>query len=452
MRRLHVLLAGCVIAGGAALLTGNDPSGAPAASLHGPSVANATPITMPSQVEAAPSAARPRADAADDADDDDDGLLFSSAPEVREVSAGGIGLVDLDKITRDGDHYVAPTIDGRKAVLTLEPDLQELAEKLLNQSRAPKAGIVVMTPDGRILALAGRRTEEPKGSRDGIFDWRLATQVWAPAASVFKLVTASALVKAGVDPDGKVCYHGGLRSVLEHNLQDDRRDSRCESLAYGVAHSQNAILGKLAYQKLDPETLEAEAKAVGWIDPLAHLKGSMGELSLPKTKDVEFARAAAGFKGAKLSVMGGAVLAATFASDGEQPVPRLVESIDGVAVAAPPAKRTISVEHARAVARMMAGTCTNGSAAKTFARQKKVSVAGKTGTLTRTDPFYIEHSWFVGFAPVEKPELVVSVLLGNPESWHLRGHEAAKRLIDAKLARPKTARARGEDRTVIGTR
>ena len=36
----------------------------------------------------------------------------------------------------------------------------------------------------------------------------------------------------------------------------------------------------------------------------------------------------------------------------------------------------------------------------------------------------MEHSWFVGFAPADKPEIVVAVLFGNPESWHLRGHEA----------------------------
>ena len=76
--------------------------------------------------------------------------------------------------------------------------------------------------------------------------------VWAPAASVFKLVTASALVAAGVDPSDKICYHGGIRSVRESNLRDNKRDSRCESLTYGVAHSNNAILGKLAFQKLEP--------------------------------------------------------------------------------------------------------------------------------------------------------------------------------------------------------
>jgi peptidoglycan glycosyltransferase len=408
-----LLLAGCAIAGTAAFIGGDvSPRATPAAAMDGEAV-DPVEVSKFQSLETGASAAKKPA---------------------------SLDSIDLDKITRDGDLYTAPLADGRIATLTLDPDLQELAEKLLNESRAPKGGIVVMTPEGKILALAGRKTEEPKGSRTGTFDWRLATDVWAPAASIFKLVTASALVKAGVDPDAKVCYHGGIRSVLQHNLQDDRRDNRCESLSYGVAHSQNAILGKLAFQKLEPTKLEDEAKAFGWIDPLANLKGMMGELALPAAKDLEFARAAAGFKGARLSVMGGALLTATFANAGEQPAPQLIAAVDGKPVEVAKARRIITAEQAKSVARMMAGTCEGGSAAKTFNRQRRgsrgarVSVAGKTGTLTRTDPFYIEHSWFVGFAPTDKPQLVVSVLLGNPESWHLRGHEAARRLIDKFFA------------------
>ena len=47
----------------------------------------------------------------------------------------------------------------------------------------------------------------------------------------------------------------------------------------------------------------------------------------------------------------------------------------------------------------------------------------------------MEYSWFVGYAPAQKPEIVVSVLLGNPENWHLKGHSAAKRLIDLAVGR-----------------
>ncbi len=327
--------------------------------------------------------------------------------------------------------------DGRRAVLTLDPELQRAAEHVLDLARAPRAAIVAMAPDGRILALAGRRTAEPKGGKDGTFDWRLATEVWAPAASVFKLVTASALVSGGVDPDEKIPYHGGIRSVVESNLHDDRRDSNKQSLLYGVAHSNNAIVGKLAYEHLEPSRLDQVAHDLGLgvaVPASFALPAQFAELSLPHDKTVDFARAAAGFAGSRLSVLGGALLAATFADGGEQPAPRLVDSIAGTKREPIAARRVLPENVARAVSRMMVGTCNFGSAARTFGRHAKVTVAGKTGTLSTTTPFYMENSWFVGYAPADKPQIVVSVLLGNPENWHLRGHEAARRMIDRAIS------------------
>jgi len=352
-----------------------------------------------------------------------------------------------------GDHYEAQLKDGRHAVLTLDPGLQAYAEKLLAEARAPRGAIVAMAPDGRLLALAGQRGDEGKGkgkgkgaardARKATFDWRLATEVWAPAASVFKLVTASALVAAGVDPSDKVCFHGGIRSVLASNLHDDKRDSRCESLVYGVAHSNNAILGKLAFQKLEPAALTKFAHALGVADglPGTELHGTAGVVDIPDVRDLNFAQSAAGFSGSQLSAVGGALLAATFADDGEQPVPRLIASIDGVALPVPARRRAVTAEIARAVGTMMKATCEIGSAAKSFGKHQPIRVAGKTGTLTRTEPFYMEHSWFVGYAPAQQPQIIVSVLLGNPENWHLRGHEAARRLIDRAIGHDK-------DRTV----
>ena len=393
----------------------------------------------------------------------------AAAAGAKPATAAALAeLLDLDQLTltATGDHYEAQLKDGRHAVLTLDPGLQAYAERLLDEARAPRGAIVAMAPDGRILALAGRRGDEHRAKKAVAgaatsaspampsFDWRIATDVWAPAASVFKLVTASALVAAGVDPSDKVCFHGGIRSVLESNLRDDKRDSRCESLLYGVAHSNNAILGKLAFQKLQPDALDKLAHALGVSDTLpgTELRGSAGALDLPVAHDLSFAQAAAGFAGSQLSAVGGALLAATFADDGEQPVPRIVASIDGVAQVAPSRRRAVTAEIAKAVGKMMMATCEIGSAAKSFGRHQAIRVAGKTGTLTRTDPFYMEHSWFVGYAPAEQPQIVVSVVLGNPENWHLRGHEAARRLIDRALAPPATGRNKDRSPKVSSTR
>src|SRR5262249_9789831 len=152
------------------------------------------------------------------------------------------GQIDLDHVEQVGDHYEVALPGGRRAVLTLDPVIQAAAEKTLARAKAPMGAIAVVGTDGRVLALAGRRTDSPKGGKDGKRDWRLALGAWAPAASIFKLVSSAALLEAGVAPDDKVCFHGGLRSVTESNLTDGKNDSRCEDLSYAVAFSQNAII------------------------------------------------------------------------------------------------------------------------------------------------------------------------------------------------------------------
>jgi cell division protein FtsI/penicillin-binding protein 2 len=370
----------------------------------------------------------------------------SPAPAPQQVAApDGPVELDLDHMELVDGHYIAPTRDGRIAALTLDPELQQLAEKLLDQSRAPRGAIVAMAPDGRILAFAGRRTEDTKGGTDGIRDTSLVTSVWAPAASVFKLVTASALLSNGYEASKQVCYHGGIRSVMESNLTDSKRDNNCETLGYGVAHSNNAILGKLAYQNLQPALLDRTARDLGWTNTLPDslgVKATCGELDLPHDHDLAFAKSAAGFAGSRLSVLGGAVLASTFADGGEQPTPYIIEAVAGKLVAPPPRHRVLPASIAEEVGKMMVGTCESGSAAKSF-RKDTVTVAGKTGTLSIDEPFYMEHSWFVGYAPADAPKVIVSVLLGNPEKWHLRGHEAAKRMIDRAVGATPRAEDRG---------
>src|SRR6478672_9711244 len=121
--------------------------------------------------------------------------------------------------------------DGSRAELTLEPGLQGRVERLLKSHGAPySAAVVLSVEDGRVLAMAGHSTAEPQKSAA-----ELALKPWAPAASIFKLVTATALVEHGVGPETRVCYHDGVHSVEESNLRSNPRlDRACASLSYAL--------------------------------------------------------------------------------------------------------------------------------------------------------------------------------------------------------------------------
>jgi cell division protein FtsI/penicillin-binding protein 2 len=349
------------------------------------------------------------------------------------------GDIDLSKARLDGDRYVVDLANGDKAILTLDPILQKAAVKTLARTHAPEAAIVVMSVDGRLLAYAGHREDSGKPAFD------LPASVWAPAASVFKIVTAAALVDAGVKPTAKTCYHGGLRSVTDANLKDNpKRDGNCQDLGFAVAKSQNAIIAKLAHKHLKPDTLREAATRFGFETAADFALDCEPNRANVPSDPLEFARVAAGFWSTELSPLGGALVANTVAADGLMVTPRLIAEVVDKAGNSQPVvgrapTRAISVDAAQSVAAMLTKTTEMGTAYKGFHDKKgraflgDVAVAGKTGSLSRTAPSYRAYSWFVGFAPAADPQVSISVLLGNSEKWHLKAHTAARLVLDEKF-------------------
>ena len=339
------------------------------------------------------------------------------------------------KVRADENGFVQVLHDGGRVELTLDPRLQKLTERVLDAHPTRYAAAVMLSvDDGRVLALSGKSVAEPDKTAE------LALSPWAPAASIFKLVTATALVEAGVGPDARVCYHDGVHSVEASNLRPHPRwDTSCATLAYGVAKSQNAIVARLAADHLDDSELEHAARALGFGDRLPfELPVGVSDVKVPESGTLAFARVAAGFWSSTLSPLHGAYLAATLARGGVTPPLRLVDRVVGAdgeieRPEAPAPRRVISDEAARAVTRMMVGTTEYGTARSGFHRNGRpllpgVAVAGKTGSLDRQKPF-LAYSWFVGFAPAERPEVAVAVLLGNGEDWHWRAHQVAADLL-----------------------
>ncbi|ACY14906.1 penicillin-binding transpeptidase domain-containing protein [Haliangium ochraceum] len=350
------------------------------------------------------------------------------------------GPLELADAKLEEGRYVVHLGKRKHAVLTIDPEVQKAAEDALSRAKVSQGAIVVMGVDGRILALAGHRHGSEGSPRLGRH-LDLATSIWAPAASVFKIVTSAALVKAGVRPSSKVCYHGGFRSVESSNLSDDKaRDTQCGDLTVGVAKSQNAIMAKLAHRHLRAGTLRAMARAFGFgVSPEFALPAEIGRVDIPAS-GLDFARVAAGFWHTELSPLGGALVANTVASGGLSVTPYIVDMVvEGqriTPVKPEKSQRVLPESVARDVARMMEATVEGGTATKGFQDLKKrpflpqTSVAGKTGTLMRNSP-YLEYSWFVGFAPSDAPQVSISVLLGNPPRWHLKAHTAARMVLQA---------------------
>ncbi|MDB4965266.1 MAG: penicillin-binding protein transpeptidase [Myxococcales bacterium] len=364
-------------------------------------------------------------------------LITSAARRFEPAFENAQHRFDWSRVRRDGSGYIEVLPDGRRAELTLDPAMQARVERLLRAHPTPYAAAVVLSvEDGRVLAMVGHSSKEPnKTTAD------LTLKAWAPAASIFKLVTATALVEHGVRPDTRVCYHDGVHSVEDSNLRSmPRLDGACATLAYGLAKSQNAIIARLAHDHLDADALTKAAQAFGFGTALPFALPVEASQAHVPVGGLPFARTAAGFWNTTLSPLHGAYLAATLARGGVTPPLRLIDRVvdrEGNAVrpAAAPERRVVSEAAARAVGRMMVGTTEFGTARLGF-RDKRtnrpllpgIAVAGKTGSLDRKDP-YVSYSWFVGFAPAERPEVAVAVLLGNGPSWHVKAHQVAREVL-----------------------
>jgi cell division protein FtsI/penicillin-binding protein 2 len=336
------------------------------------------------------------------------------------------------RLDRSLGRFVAPYGQG-KAILTLDPRLQARLERTLASFAVPWGATVLLEPaTGRVLAMAEHAESDPS-LRGGVLRAR------PPAASIFKIVTAAALLERGIDPQESVCYHGGRHRLSPRLLEDDpRRDRSCMTLERAFGHSANVVFAKLADRALAPAELRAQAERF-FFNASIPFEGAV-EPSRAEVPDDRFgmANTAAGFGDVRMSPLHAALLAAVVANGGVLSPPRLVEAVEGELAPSPHLpERIVDEEIAARLAEMMRATVTEGTGRRVFRRpassMRGVAVAGKTGSLFDRSPLR-DWSWFVGYAPAENPQIVVATVVMNGAKWRVRAPWVAREALTAYFA------------------
>jgi cell division protein FtsI/penicillin-binding protein 2 len=315
----------------------------------------------------------------------------------------------ISRARRDGPRYVVSGPEG-EAALTLVPSIQESLGRTLAEYQTPWAAVVVLEPStGRVLAMVEHSEAAP--SLRG-----LPVKAVFPAASVFKLVTASALLDEGVTPEDESCYHGGKRRVSESLLADSSRDRECVSLSEALGRSANVVFAKLTHRYLDAGKLRAAAELFRFNRPIPFAIPTEPSLAAVPDEPLELARTGAGFGDVFLSPLHGALIASVAANGGLWRAPILFErDLD----TAPDPERVLSEERAAALTAMMQETVTHGTARRFFRLRELRGAVGKTGSLADRNPFR-DYSWFVGFAPKDAPRVAVAAVVVNEPRWRIR--------------------------------
>jgi membrane peptidoglycan carboxypeptidase len=385
-------------------------------------------------------------------------LVASSEAAMPPPPPAVLAGLDLAKLSVRGAVATAPLPEKRVARLTVDPVLQRIASGVMSMHHIPEASVVLMdVATGKVLVYASHVEKGPP--RD------LCVEATAPAASVFKIITASALVEqANLTADHRACYSGGEQRITQQDLVPDaRRDRWCTTLAGAMGRSINTIFARLAMNNLQPAGLETMARSLGF--------GGVLPFDVPVQQSAEhfpeeplgFARTAAGFWNTTLSPLHAAWLSATVARGGEPVRPLVVSDVveEGgkvvwTASSGLAQKRAIKQSTAEAVTTMMESTVSDGTSYRAFHDPKgaaflpNIGVAGKTGTLT--DPssqrFY---TWFTGFAPSHPIEVAdgaapdgksprqvaIGVLVVNDPTWAIKANVVAREVLRGYFAAQK---------------
>ncbi|MFI5305999.1 MAG: penicillin-binding transpeptidase domain-containing protein [Polyangiales bacterium] len=358
----------------------------------------------------------------------------------------------------EGEKLIADLPHGGRAELTLDPGLQAHLERVLRDNAVPYGALVALEPaTGRVLAYVSHSSA---GSAAG----DLARDPSPPSASVFKLVTASALIDAGVGPEQSICYGGGLRRLGLADLDDNAaRDRACATLEQAIAGSINAVMAKLADRNLDRATLERYAQAFGFGRALPFDAPTQAGAAEVPSERLELARTAAGFWHMHMSPLHGALIAATFANGGAMPRAAIVErALDAQGrvvysreLGTP--HTVIAASTAEAVSKMMLGTVRSGTARVAFHDRRGrpllpgIAIAGKTGSLASEAP-YRAYSWWVGYAPLQEPEIALAALIVNTPTWRIKGSQLASEALQYYLVKRKALVTRGGTRRPAPTK
>lgn len=352
---------------------------------------------------------------------------------VQRNALGGIVTVD--------DEAIEPAISGDNFYLTIDKSYQLILEEELRKgveeySAVSGTGIIMNPNTGEVLALANIDDYNPNeywNYNDFQRRNRALTDTYEPG-STFKSFTLAALI------DQKLCklnerinLENGKYKFKSVNIRDTHPFSSLDVVGI-LEQSSNIGVAKLV-QRINDEKYFKYLRGFGF--------GNVTSLTLPGEtagrlrKPTEWSKVSKAYLsfGYEISVTPLQMIAGYCAliNGGVLYEPQLVQrqvSANGELLSEFEPKeirRVISTETSDVLRDLLARVVKNGTGKK--ASSELISIGGKTGTSQKlVDGSYSkEHynSSFVGFFPVENPQVVCLILLNSPDQGRYGGLVAA---------------------------
>ncbi len=363
------------------------------------------------------------------------------------MGTDGMRRVIVNSVGKEVDHLTQQDpIPGKQIQLTVDLDLQQVAEQSLGQR--PGAVVALDPRTGEVLTMVSRPTPDPNdfAVRISAKEWKQlnedplhpllnrAIQAQLAPGSVFKIVTATAMLEDHNPPEGFTTYCPGYGTFYGRQFKCWVYFSKKGATSHGATNLHEAIL----------KSCDVFFYTVGMrlgIDRLSYFGDKLGighktGIDLPSEESglmpseqwVERAFHRKWYAGETISVSTGqgavtttplqlARLIAGIASGGVFKQPHMIKDAQTVAEERFP----ISDHTVEKVTDAMYGVINETGGTGTQLKLTGIELSGKSGTAqvigydTRNrlgkQKKFEDNAWFVGYAPKRNPEIVVAVLV-----------------------------------------
>ena len=344
----------------------------------------------------------------------------------------------LGRIVEDVGDQVRP-VDGRDLQLSVDSKIQFFAYQKLRdavQEHKAKAGSVVVldVATGEILALANFPSYVPNKRQNlsgAQLRNRALTDTFEPGSTMKPFIVSIALEKGLVRPETVIQTAPG-RIVIGGSTISDAHPHGALTVNEVIQKSSNVGTVKMAMQ-LQPREMWEMFSQVGFGQkPQLPFPGAVsGKLRAYKTwRPIEQATMSYGY-GQSVSLFQLARAYTVFGRDGDIAPATLLKTEEPVA-----GVRVMDAGTAQAVRHMLhLVTIAGGTAPK--AQTMGYSVGGKTGPAHKQEgKGYADKKYrgfFVGLAPVEKPRIVVAVMIDEPSAGKYFGGDVAAPVFSATV-------------------
>jgi len=332
------------------------------------------------------------------------------------------------------------SMQGQSVVLTIDKAIQHIAERELalgvRTFEARGGSVVVMDPStGEILALANYppfNPNEPSKHATAHRRNRAVVDRFEPGSTVKPFTMAAALAAGAVKPNQSInCENGVTR--MGGRLLHDAHPYEWLTPTQVLAYSSNIGIAKIA-QDLGKKDLYRTFRRFGFGEPTGlGVPGETAGILRHYRRWYEIDTATVSFgQGMSVTNVQLATAMSAIANGGRLMQPMLVRRMsDGhgatIEESKPRVRRQVVPRRvAKLVGQMLTAVTEPGGTAIEAAVDGYL-VAGKTGTAQKADYVhggYAKDKWlasFIGFAPAERPAVVISVVIDEPVIAHYGG-------------------------------